>query len=202
MIIWEKISDPIDYNEMLKLMENRVQEVINEKSPDTIFLLHHKDVYTAGTSAKENELLDPFLPIIHTGRGGKFTYHGPGQRIIYPIINLSNREKDLRLYIKSLEHWIINTLAELGVKAYLVPDRIGIWVMGPKGEAKIGAIGVRVKKWVAYHGIAVNVSTDLTKFNGIIPCGINDAFVTSLEELGVQIKLEEFDELLQKYCTL
>ncbi len=203
MIIWEKIVSPIDYNEMLEMMEARVHDVISGTSPDTIFLLEHKDVYTAGTNAKETELLDQRFPVIHTGRGGKFTYHGPGQRVIYPIINLGNREKDLRGYIKTLEHWIISALAEISIAAYIVPGRIGIWVTGPKGEiSKVGAIGVRVKKWVTYHGIAVNLSTDLTKFGGIIPCGIDDASVTSLEELGVNLTLEEFDELLKKHCPL
>lgn len=200
MIIWKKITSPIDYNEMLELMEAKVAEVIGNKSPDTIFLLEHKDVYTAGSSAKDNELLDPRFPVIRTGRGGKFTYHGKGQRIIYPIINLNNREKDLRAYIKYLEHWIINTLAQLHIKAYLIPERVGIWTLGPKGESKIGSIGVRVKKWVTYHGIAVNIYPDLSKFSGIIPCGINDAHITSMQELGVNISLDEFDEALKRNC--
>lgn len=202
MTIWQKIDIPTQYNKMLILMESKVEEVISGHSPDTIFLLEHEDVYTAGTGAKDNELIEARFPVIHTGRGGKFTYHGPGIRIIYPIINLNNREKDLRAYIKCLEHWIINTLAELHIKAYLVPGRVGIWTLGPKGESKIGAIGVRVKKWVTYHGIAVNISPDLSKFDGIIPCGINDAHITSLQELGVNISLDEFDKVLKKQWEL
>jgi lipoyl(octanoyl) transferase len=199
MIIWQKIDTPTQYNKMLSLMESKVDEVISGRSPETIFLTEHEDVYTAGTNAKANELIEAHFPVIHSGRGGKFTYHGPGIRIIYPIINLNNREKDLRAYIKHLEHWIINTLAHLHIKAYLIPGRVGIWTLGPKGESKIGAIGVRVKKWVTYHGIAVNISPDLSKFSGIIPCGINDAHVTSLQELGVNISLDEFDEILKKH---
>lgn len=202
MTIWQKITDPIDYNEMLTLMEAKVEEIINQRSSDTIFLLEHKDVYTAGTNAKEEELLNPIFPVIQTGRGGKFTYHGKGQRVIYPLINLNNKEKDLRGYIKNLEKWIINSLAEIGIEAFIVPGRIGIWVSGPKGTSKIGAIGVRVKKWVTYHGIAVNISTDLSNFNGIIPCGIDDAPVTSLEALGIRMTLEEFDEILKKNWAL
>mgnify|MGYP006383177235 CR=1 FL=1 len=200
MIIWHKIDTPTQYNKMLAAMESKVDEVISGRSHETIFLTEHEDVYTAGTGAKAEELIDARFPVIHTGRGGKFTYHGPGMRIIYPIINLNNREKDLRAYIKYLEQWIINTLAQLHIKAYLIPGRVGIWTLGPKGETKISAIGVRVKKWVTYHGIAVNISPDLSKFSGIIPCGINDAHITSLQELGVNINIDEFDEILKKHC--
>lgn len=198
MTHWHKIDKAIEYNKMLTIMESKVEEVISGSSPDTIFLLEHEDVYTAGTNAKDNELLAPHFPIVKTGRGGKYTYHGKGQRVIYPVINLNNRTKDLKLYIRHLEDWIINSLLELNIKSYIIPDRVGIWVLGPKGESKISAIGVRVKKWVTYHGISVNIAPDLGKFDGIIPCGINDAHVTSLKELGVDITIDEFDEILKR----
>lgn len=196
MILWHVKESLVDYSEMLNLMESDVAEVING-SPDRVFLLEHKEIYTRGTSAKDSEILDNTIPIIESGRGGKVTYHGPGQRVIYPILNLAsnNRKKDLKLYIRNLEYWIIDILSHFSIKAYTIPDRVGIWTLGPKGESKIGAIGVRVKKWVTYHGVAVNISNDLTKFHSIIPCGIDDAHVTSMKDLGVDISLDKFDDI-------
>ncbi|MBP7190635.1 MAG: lipoyl(octanoyl) transferase LipB [Rickettsiaceae bacterium] len=194
MFIWERIDGIIDYKSMLDRMEDRLNKIIDLSAPETIFLLQHADVYTAGTGVDIDK--DSEVPITHTGRGGKVTYHGPGQRVIYPLLRLS--EKDVKLYISQLENWIINSLADLHIESYIVPKRVGIWVNGPKGESKIGAIGIRVKKWVAYHGIAVNISTDISKYDPIVPCGITDAYVTSLKELGVDITMEEFDEILKK----
>ena len=167
-------------------------------------MLEHNDVYTAGTSAQGEELLSPQpIPVIHTGRGGKYTYHGPGQRVIYPILDLSlpTRKKDIRQYVSNLEEWVINTLAQVGVKAYCVPGRVGIWVDDGGGEAKIGAIGVRVKKWVTHHGIAVNIFTDVNKFSGIIPCGLANFPVTSLARLGIKIDVLMFDQILKSEYT-
>jgi len=198
MAIWQEIKGRIVYQDAMELMHQYLDKVINGYSDDIIMLLEHGDVYTKGTNAKENELLDAQgIPVISTGRGGKFTYHGSGQRIIYPIIDLRKREKDLKLYIKQLEHWMIETLAHFGVKAYTVEGRVGIWTRDSGIEAKIGAIGIRVRKWVAYHGIAINIAPDLSKFNGIIPCGISDAPVTSLAKLEVCISMQEFDEILK-----
>lgn len=203
MVLWNIKHGLIDYREMLDLMESEVQEVINGAN-DRIFLLEHKDIYTRGTSAKDNEILDKTIPIIESGRGGKITYHGEGQRVIYPILNLAsnNRKKDLKLYIRNLEYWIIDILSYFAIKAYIIPGKVGIWTLGPKGESKIAAIGVRVKKWVTYHGVAVNISNDLTKFHSIIPCGIDDAYVTSMKDLGVQISLEEFDVVAKSKFTI
>ncbi len=201
-IDWVSLPGLIDYNTGLDLMQQRAHDVILNKKKETVFLLEHQDVYTAGTGYKDDELLSDGnnIPVIYTGRGGKFTYHGPGQRVIYPILNLAgkNRSPDLKLYISLLEQWIINTLYKLDVNAYTIDGKIGIWVNLDNAPAKIGAIGVRIKKWVTYHGIAVNVSTDISKYSGIIPCGINDFPVTSLINIGIEIPMSDFDYLLKK----
>lgn len=192
---------PIDYQDSLMLMENYVNKVIDGKEPEAVYLVEHLDVYTAGTNYKQEELLNHNnIPVIYTGRGGKFTFHGAGQRVIYPILNLAlpNRTKDLKLYVRMLEEWIINSLDILGIKAYIIKDKVGIWVKTNDDiPSKVAAIGVRVRKWVTYHGIAINISTDLNKFNGIIPCGLEDSLVTSLNQLGVYIKMTEFDKILE-----
>lgn len=202
MVKWITLPGLVDYQEGIKIMEDQLDRVINSMQPDTIFLLEHKEVYTAGTSHNIEELLKPDLfPVIYTGRGGKFTYHGPGQRIIYPIINLNNTDKvkDLKLYITQLEKWIILTLAELDVNAFTIQGKVGIWVKNSRNiESKIGAIGIRVRKWVTYHGIAVNISPNLDNYSGIIPCGINDFPITSLEDMGINISITEFDIILKK----
>lgn len=202
MVKWITLPGLVDYQEGIKIMEGQLDRVINSMQPDTIFLLEHKEVYTAGTSHNVEELLKPDLfPVIYTGRGGKFTYHGPGQRIIYPIINLNNTDKvkDLKLYITQLEKWIILTLAELDVNAFTIQGKVGIWVKNSRNiESKIGAIGIRVRKWVTYHGIAVNISPNLDNYSGIIPCGINDFPITSLEDMGINISMREFDIVLKK----
>lgn len=202
MVKWITLPGLVDYQEGIKIIEDQLDRVINSMQPDTIFLLEHKEVYTAGTSHNVEELLKPDLfPVIYTGRGGKFTYHGPGQRIIYPIINLNNTDKvkDLKLYITQLEKWIILTLAELGVHAFTIQGKVGIWVKNSRNiESKIGAIGIRVRKWVTYHGIAVNISPNLDNYSGIIPCGINDFPITSLEDMGINISMTEFDIILKK----
>jgi lipoyl(octanoyl) transferase len=202
LVKWITLPGLVDYQEGIKIMEDQLDRVINSMQPDTIFLLEHKEVYTAGTSHNIEELLKPDLfPVIYTGRGGKFTYHGPGQRIIYPIINLNNTDKvkDLKLYITQLEKWIILTLAELDVNAFTIQGKVGIWVKNSRNiESKIGAIGIRVRKWVTYHGIAVNISPNLDNYSGIIPCGINDFPITSLEDMGINISITEFDIILKK----
>ncbi len=199
-IEWIKLPGTTDYKETLDLMELRLADVISQKASECVILTQHNDTYTAGTSSQDSDLLDNCdIPVYYTGRGGKFTYHGPGQRVIYPILDLKlhSRSKDIKLYIRNLEQWIINSLRILGVKAYTIDGMVGIWV-GKKNPAKIAAIGVRVKKWVTYHGIAVNISTNLDKYKGIIPCGINKFPVTSLLELGVDISMQEFDDILKK----
>lgn len=203
MILWNVKRELVDYADMLTLMDLEVQEVLEGK-PDRVFLLEHQEVYSYGTSAKPKEILDESISVIHSGRGGKITYHGPGQRVIYPILNLAshNRKKDVKLYVRNLEEWMINILSEFAIQAYTIPGRVGIWVCGPKGKSKIAAIGIRIKKWVTYHGVAINISNDLTKFNSIIPCGIDDAYVTSMQDLGINISLEEFDDVAKRKFTI
>ncbi len=200
MLIWQELKYPAPYLPIIELMESIVAGVIADTSPETVLLVEHEDVYTAGTNAKPEELLNPVgIPVIHTGRGGRFTYHGKGQRVIYPILNLGapGKKKDLRLYIRMLEQCIISTLKDFGIESYTVDGRVGIWTRNKGGEAKIGAIGVRVRKWVTYHGVAVNISPDLEKFKGIVPCGIADTAVTSMHELGYLVSMDEFDARLK-----
>jgi len=200
MVEWISIPGLTPYDKAIERMEQKLQDVINGHN-ETIFLLTHPDIYTAGTSYNDNELRNNNnnIPIIYTGRGGKFTYHGPGQRVIYPILNLNNANRiaDIKLYVRNLEQWIINSLAQLKLNAYTIKGMVGIWVLHNNTHAKIAAIGVRVKKWVTYHGIAVNVTTNLENYSGIIPCGIDNFPVTSLKELGIKISLHDFDSILQ-----
>lgn len=200
MIEWITLPGLTNYRQALDLMEDKLAAIINNTAPETIFLLEHKPVYTAGTSFKPEELLyTNDIPVVYTGRGGKFTYHGPGQRVIYPLLNLSKptRRKDIKLYVQTLEQWLINSLATIGVKTYTVKDRIGIWVNDRGQEAKIAALGLRLKKWVTYHGVAINIKTDLEKFSGIISCGLAGFPVTSLAKLGINISMEELDPILK-----
>ncbi len=199
---WITLSGITPYGSGLITMEERLHAVIDQSLDEAIYLLEHDHVYTAGRGYNESELVDPGkIPVIYTGRGGKFTYHGPGQRIIYPIIDLrkGSRKRDLKLYIRSIENWIIATLKRLSINAHRVEGMVGIWTnMHPKSEhAKIAAIGIRVSKWVGYHGIAVNISNDLTMYDGIIACGISEFPVTSLSDLGYNISFEQFDAALK-----
>jgi lipoyl(octanoyl) transferase len=201
MIDWHVIDGLTPYKEALELMERHVQSTISGTSSEKVILLEHEDVYTSGTGAVAEDLIDANnIPVFATGRGGKYTYHGPGQRIIYPILNLAsiNRIKDLKKYIADLEQWIISTLQAFDIDAFVAHNRVGIWALDQGTEKKIGAIGVRVKKWVTYHGIAVNIATDLAKFNGIVPCGLKEFGVTSMKNLGKFIELSDFDLILQQ----
>ncbi|XVN42167.1 MAG: lipoyl(octanoyl) transferase LipB [Candidatus Rickettsia vulgarisii] len=192
----------LKYQDALSIMEDKVDDVINNHAEETIYLVEHQDVYTAGTSYKDHELLNScHIPVVYVGRGGKFTYHGPGQRVIYPILNLSSeaRQKDLKLYVELLEKLIINSLSDFGIRAFTINDTVGVWVTENNCPAKIASIGVRVKKWVTYHGVAINVLTDLDKFSGIIACGLKDAPATSLKKLGVDIDLAQFDEVIKDH---
>lgn len=199
---WHIISGLSDYNFVITKMDDIVQDIINFHSRDIIILTEHKDVITAGISSKPEDIIisESSVPIIQTSRGGKYTYHGKGQRVIYPIINLSNQpwNRDLKKYINFLHNWIISTLKFFSIESYRRPDHVGIWTKDKGLDAKIAAVGVRVKKWVAYHGVAVNINTDLNMYDGFIPCGIRDLGVTSLKKLGLEISLEEFDEILKK----
>ena len=191
----EYVGQDQQYMDVLAKQEATVQTVF-DGGKEKIFMVEHHPVYTAGSSAADDEHLKiNDIPVVSAGRGGRYTYHGPGQRVVYPILDLRNRGRDLRKYICDLQKWLINTLAEFGIEAYAA-DEIGVWVKTPKGEAKIAAIGVRVRKWVAFHGIALNVDPNLEHFKGIIPCGIMTKGVTSMRELGFEGTLEDVDKVL------
>jgi len=199
--VWETSKNLIPYEEAIAKMENYVNDLHTGKVEEKIWLLEHPDIYTAGVSAKMDDMLDTNIPVIQTGRGGKITYHGPKMRIAYVMLNLKKRNScDIRKYISNLEQVIINSLSRLNIAGERRVGRIGIWVKtGKNTEDKIAAIGVRVRKWITFHGLSVNINPDLDKFKNIIPCGIDNPNygVTSINKLGVKITMEEFDRIMQ-----
>ena len=202
-IEWRIAPAPVPYAEALAEMEARAAAVAEGQARELIWLLEHPPVYTGGTSADPADLRDPQFPVIGTGRGGQYTYHGPGQRIGYVVLDLTRRGRDVRQFVHALEGWVIDTLGDLGITAFRAPGRIGIWTTVPDPvfpqntiEAKIGAIGVRVRRWVTLHGFSVNLSPDLSHFAGIVPCGIADFGVTSAEALDTPIDFATFDAAL------
>ncbi len=198
---WHVIEDTSEYDAVVKYMESLVESVINQSCDDTIILTEHYDVITVGTGTQDSELPDN-VAIIRSGRGGKITFHGIGQRVIYPILDLRAPpwNKDIKKYINFLHSWIISTLDELDIKSYTRNDHRGVWTYRNRtnSDAKIAAIGVRAKKWVAYHGVAVNLYTDLDAYKNFIPCGIHDLGVTSAKECGKIIEFKMFDTILKK----
>jgi lipoyl(octanoyl) transferase len=201
LLEWLIAPAPVAYPEAMTAMEARVDAIIDGKAGEQIWLLEHPPLYTAGTSGDAADLKDAArFPVFATGRGGKYTYHGPGQRVIYAMIDLRERGKDLRAHVWALEEWMIRTLAEFGVTGERREGRIGIWVEKDGKEEKIGAIGVRVRKWVAFHGLALNVDPDLSHFNGIVPCGLGGFGVTSLKKLGVTATMANVDAAFRKKC--
>jgi lipoyl(octanoyl) transferase len=201
-----KISDlPVPYNEAVTEMEARVQSIHEGRAGELIWLLQHPSLYTAGTSAKVEDLVEPDrLPVFNTGRGGQFTYHGPGQRIVYVIFDLKTRGANIRQFVQNLENWVIGTLGVFNVKGEIRDDRVGVWVDRGRGrEDKIAAIGIRVRRWISYHGISINIDPDLSHYAGIVPCGIADHGVTSLDDLGLTVTMAEFDhELLAQFSKI
>ncbi|QKX02597.1 lipoyl(octanoyl) transferase LipB [Wolbachia endosymbiont of Dirofilaria (Dirofilaria) immitis] len=199
MVEWLISNQLIDYKYAVKFMEAKVQEIYNNLSDELVWLLQHPSLYTAGISATDDEIVEELFPIHKTSRGGKYTYHGPGQRIIYLMLNLKKRNKcDIKLYIRDISNWIINVLMYFNIFGKFKEDRIGVWVTNTGVEEKIAAFGIRLRKWVTYHGIALNVSLDLSHYKGIIPCGLKDYGVTSMKELGVEAPLSELDDILKK----
>jgi len=198
-IEWRTSPSLVPYPEALALMEERVTAIREGRAPELVWLLEHPPLYTAGTSADPRELLEPQrFPVYAAGRGGRYTYHGPGQRIAYLMLDLKRRGPDVRRYVERIEELVIRTLARFGVRGERRAGRIGIWVVLPDGsEAKIGAIGVRVRRWVSYHGVAINLCPDLGHFQGIVPCGISEYGVTSLHALGVTASFAELDAALR-----
>ena len=196
---WRREQRLVAYPEALQIMEDRVAAIARGGARELVWLLEHPPLYTAGTSARTRDLIraDRF-PVYQAGRGGQYTYHGPGQRVGYVMLDLQRRGRaDLRRYVQDLEEWLIRTLAALGVRGDRRPGRVGIWVIRPDGaEEKIAAIGVRVRRWITYHGVSINRDPDLSHFEGIVPCGIADRGVTSLAALGVRVSTEELDRVL------
>ncbi|MEE9453922.1 MAG: lipoyl(octanoyl) transferase LipB [Paracoccaceae bacterium] len=203
---WISSDTLIPYPQALEGMETRVAGILNGSLPEQVWLLEHPPLYTAGTSAQEKDLLDPQFPVFHARRGGEYTYHGPGQRVAYAMLDLNRRGRDVRKYVWLLEEWIIKTLAHFDVRAERRKGRIGVWVARPDrpplpdgtvAEDKIAAIGVRIRKWVTFHGISINLAPDLSHYDGIVPCGIHDYGVTSLADLGVSATMEDLDTALK-----
>ena len=198
-IEWRVSEGQVPYGEALAFMEARAAAVRAGTANECVWLLEHPPLFTAGTSADPAELTNPLaFPVYEAGRGGRYTYPGPGQRVGYVILDLEKRGKDIRRFVHSLEGWMIDALAELGVAAHRAEGRIGLWVGEGQDEAKIGALGVRVKRWVTLHGFAINVAPDLSHFGGIVPCGISEFGVTSLAQLGKQMPLAGVDCALKQ----
>lgn len=193
-----------NYEAAVSTMEQRVSAIRDNREDELLWFVEHPPLYTAGTSAKAEDLLAPKrLPIHQTGRGGQYTYHGPGQRVGYVMLDLKRRAErqgdkpDIRVFVKQLEQWLINTLAHFDIKGELREDRIGVWVQVGNTEKKIGALGIRVRQWVTFHGIALNINPDLSHFDGIVPCGISQYGVTSLHDLGVTVTMNDVDAILK-----
>lgn len=199
-IEWRISDELVEYEDARTFMEERVAQIVDGKAPETVWLLEHPPLYTAGTSADPLELVDKEkFPVFDAGRGGRYTYHGPGQRIAYVMLDLRRRGKDVRAHVRNLEAWVIATLGRFNIHGERREGRVGIWVdQGGGQEDKIGAIGVRVRHWVTFHGISLNVEPDLSHYDGIVPCGIADQGVTSLIDLGLPVSMAEVDGALQE----
>src|ERR1700682_746254 len=201
---WLISEAPVPYPEAIAAMETRVADIAAHRAPELVWLLEHPPLYTSGTSGKPGDLLDPRFPMFATGRGGQLTYHGPGQRVAYVMLDLKRRRPDVRAYVAGLEQWIIRALAAFNVRGERREDRVGVWVARPdKGiefEDKIAAIGVRMRRWVSFHGISINVEPDLTHFAAIVPCGVVDPRygVTSLVDLGHPVTMADVDIALRQ----
>ena len=196
-IEWQRDLSPVPYRAALADMEARNAAIAAGEAKELVWLLEHPPVYTAGTSADPSEMLDPRFDVVETGRGGRYTYHGPGQRVGYILLDLKERGRDVRRFVHSLEGWVIAALARFGVEAWAVDGRVGIWTRDAEGaEAKIGAIGVRVRRWVTMHGFSVNLAPDLAHFGGIVPCGLDEFGVTSMEALGIAVQTSDWDAAL------
>ena len=208
MVQWEISDGEVDYHTALEKMDNYVQKIISGEADEKIWLLEHPSLYTAGTSANKKDLVEPNrFPVFETKRGGQYTYHGPGQRVVYVMLDLNKRGKDVKKFVENLEAWIIRTLAEFNVVGQSRNGRIGIWVERPDKpknvnglieEEKIAAIGIRLRKWITFHGLSVNVDPDLSHFQGIVPCGIKEHGVTSLVDLGLPVSMPDLDIALTK----
>lgn len=205
---WKVSKQPVPYGSAVEWMDTRIAQIISGTAPEVVWLLEHPPMYTAGTSSNVKDLIDPDrFPVFKTQRGGQYTYHGPGQRIIYVMLDVAKRGHDIRKFIKDLENWIIDTLAEFNLAGEVRKGRVGVWIQRPdlpfssQGtvvEQKIAAIGIRLRKWVSYHGISINLNPNLNHFSGIIPCGIDGFGITSFADLGRQTTFKDLDLALRK----
>ncbi len=195
---WVIAKRPVTYPEAVAAMESQVEAIAYHNGPERVWLLEHPPIYTAGTSARPEDLLEPRFPVFKTGRGGQYTYHGPGQRVGYVMLDLKRRRPDVRAFVYALEEWLIRTLAQFNVRGERRPGRVGIWVVRGQREDKIAAIGVRVRRWVSYHGVSLNVDPDLNHFGGIVPCGISEHGVTSLLDLGIPVSMPDVDVAMRR----
>jgi len=208
MVEWRISTGLTPYPEALAWMEARVDAILAGEAPECVWLLEHPPLYTAGTSARRADLIDPErFPVFEARRGGEYTYHGPGQRVAYVMLDLNNRGRDVRRFVAALEAWVIETLASFQVKGERREGRVGVWVVRPDrplapsgalAEDKIAAIGVRLRRWVSFHGVSINVEPDLTHYSGIVPCGIAGHGVTSLVDLGLPVGMSELDVALRE----
>ena len=208
MVDWITTDGLTDYDTALRWMEDRAAAIAEGRADECLWLLEHPPLYTAGTSARAEDLRDPDrFPVYHTRRGGQFTYHGPGQRVVYVMLDVGQRGRDVRCFVRDLEKWVIAALAEFNLTGHVRPGRVGVWIERPEkprtaqgavAEDKVAAIGIRLRKWVSLHGISINVEPDLTHFNGIVPCGITDHGVTSLVDLGLPVTMDDLDVTLKR----
>jgi lipoyl(octanoyl) transferase len=196
MIAWTHLPGLAPYRETLAAMEARVAQIAAGTAPEAIWLLEHPPLYTSGTSTNPADLLDARFPVHVAGRGGQYTYHGPGQRVVYVMLDIDKRGRDVRQFVCALENWVIATLAQFNVRGERRTGRVGVWVARDGREDKIAAIGVKLRRWVSFHGISINVEPDLTHFDGIVPCGIRDHGVTSLVDLGLPVTMADLDVAL------
>lgn len=195
---WRVAEGLTPYGDAVSFMERRASAIAEGRASELVWLVEHPPIYTAGTSAKHADLLDARFPVFRTGRGGQFTYHGPGQRVGYVMLDLKQRKADVRAFVHDLEEWLISTLAHFNVKGERRAGRVGIWVARGGREDKIAAIGVRVRRWVTFHGVSINVDPDLTHYAGIVPCGVSEHGVTSLHDLGLPVAMADVDVAMKK----
>lgn len=201
-IEWRLADHLVAYPEAISFMESRVEEIAAGKAPELVWLVEHPPIYTAGTSARDSDLLDGRFAVFRSGRGGQFTYHGPGQRVGYVMLNLKRRKADVRAFVRDLEEWLIGTLAQFNIRGERREGRVGIWVVRGSREDKIAAIGVRVRHWVTFHGVSLNVDPDLSHYSGIVPCGVLEHGVTSLHDLGIPASMADVDVAMKKSFAL
>jgi len=193
---------PVDYIKSMKFLEKRACDVSLGKKNELLWIVEHKSVYTAGTSSNQKDLIDKNLTVIKTNRGGKYTHHGPGQKVVYFVLDLNKRGKDIRKLVNKVENCIVSILKEYNINSYPDKKNIGIWVGNKRNSKKIAAIGIRVKKWIAYHGFAININNDLSKYNSIVPCGVRDKEVTSIKKLGKNNNIDINKIITKKFLNI